>query len=426
MSRTRFWIEGLVPAAILLSLVPMLAPANGQKFAQSAVAHTNVQAVQAVQVVHADVQLVKVTVPALPAGTDAHAASELLQNAGLSVGNIRCDPGTGAPGRVTRFSPASGSILQRGSAVDIYVSGHCAFLPGGIGPIASHAHVIYHGTITAHPPQPSPSPPPPPPPPPPPDSSPPPPATQSCPDGSVILTTEACPAAATPDVAATPGPPVATPAGDDPAPPGQPSPATVPPPDPAPAPGAKPGVGGFVAPGDMQVDNWHEVQFAVAPDVVQLQVQVEGQALAGQKPIYVAPVMRVTLLPNPDFDVQPKTSAVQVIGNDLASTWLWSVRPHKGGNATLDALVEVGRMEGNQFVASDSYTRHVPVRVKVGTWKGFLAALQNASTLGDALSTLFNSWGKTLIALTALIGAVGGLVLAIRKRGKSTDKSEKE
>jgi len=155
---------------------------------------------------------------------------------------------------------------------------------------------------------------------------------------------------------------------------------------------------------------------------VQLQVQVEGQTLAGQKPIYVAPVMRVTLLPNPDFDVQAKTSAIQVIGNDLASTWLWSVRPHKGGNEMLDALVEVGRMNGNQFVAADSYTRHVPVRVKVGTWKGFLNALQNASTLGDAFATLFKSWDKTLIALTALIGAIGGLIVAIRKFGKRKGK----
>ena len=128
--------------------------------------------------------------------------------------------------------------------------------------------------------------------------------------------------------------------------------------------------------------------------------------------------MRVTLLPDPDFDVQAKTNAVQMIGNDLASTWLWSVRPHKGGNERLDALVEVGRMEGNKFVAADSYTRHVPVRVRVGTWKGFLNALKNASTLGDALSTLFTSWDKTLIALTALIGAVGGLIVAIRKGGK--------
>jgi len=31
----------------------------------------------------------------LPAGADAEAASDLLQKAGLSVGKIDCDPGTG-------------------------------------------------------------------------------------------------------------------------------------------------------------------------------------------------------------------------------------------------------------------------------------------------------------------------------------------
>ena len=403
MSRTRFWIHGLVPAAILLPLVSMLAPANGQEPLPTIVAHLGV----------------KVAVPALPAGADVHAAGDLLQKAGLSVGNIRCDPAAGTTGRVTRFLPASGAIVARGSAVDIYVSGHCAFLPGRIGPIAGHAHVIYHGTLTGQPSvATSASPPPPPPPPPPPGPPPPPPATQTCPDGSVIPATDGCPAPVQPGVAADPAPSAAAPSGDASAP-VQPATAPGQPAAPAPAPDAKPGVGAFVDPGDMEIDSWHEVEFAVAPDAVQLQVQVEGQTLAGQKPIYVAPVMRVTLLPNPDFDVQAKTNAVQMIGNDLASTWLWSVRPHKGGKERLDALVEVGRMEGNKFVAADSYTRHVPVRVKVGTWKGFLNALQNASTLGDALSTLFNSWDKTLIALTALITAIGGLVMAIRKGGKS-------
>ena len=415
MSRTRFSIDGLVPAAIFLSLVATPAPGKVQNFNQKLV------------VAQAGTQLAKVAVPALPAGTDLHAARELLQKAGLSVGNIHCDPDKGASGQVTRFSPASGTIVARGSAVDIHVTGHCAFLPGQIGGIAGQAHVIYHGTIPGYPlPTKAAAPPHPPPPPPPSPDTLPPPATQSCPDGSVILASQQCPASpgatATRAPASTPAPATTPAPGTGAAPPVQSPSEASPSPGPAPAPDARPGVGGFVAPGDMEVDSWHEVQFAVAPNAVQLQVQVEGQALAGQKPIYVAPVMRVTLLPNPDFDVQPKTEAIQQIGNDLASTWLWSVRPHKGGNEMLDALVEVGRMNGNQFVAADSYTRHVPVRVKVGTWKGFLNALQNASTLGDALATLFKSWDKTLIALTALIGAIGGLIIAIRKFGKRKGK----
>jgi len=415
MSRTRFWIGGLVPVTILLPVALTLASANAQEMNPDLVA------------AHAGLQLTRIAVPALPAGTDAQAASDLLQKAGLSVGKIRCDSGGGASGKVTRFSPASGTMLVRGSAVDIYVGGHCAFLPGQIGTIAGHSQIIYRGTIPGQLATVTAAPSPPPPPPPAPGETPPPPpppATQSCPDGSVILASEQCqaPQGAT----AAPGSADPTGAGAGAVPPGQSPSATTASPGPAPAPDAKPGVGGFVAPGDMEVDSWHEVQFAVAPDAVQLQVQVEGQTLAGQKPIYVAPVMRVTLLPNPDFDVQAKTNAVQVIGNDLASTWLWSVRPHKGGKAMLDALVEVGRMNGNQFVPADSYTRHVPVLVKVGTWQGFLNALKNASTLGDALSTLFTSWDKTLIGLTALIGAVGGLLIAIRKLGKGKAKRAKQ
>jgi len=118
---------------------------------------------------------------------------------------------------------------------------------------------------------------------------------------------------------------------------------------------------------------------------------------------------------------------VVITGSDKSATWLWNVRPLTGGERTLYATVEVlqrnpdGSLKkdaNGDYVASKPKTRHADVLVKVGTWKGFMIAIQNAATLGDVLGTLFSSWQKTLVALAALIGAASGVWLAVRNWGK--------
>jgi hypothetical protein len=179
------------------------------------------------------------------------------------------------------------------------------------------------------------------------------------------------------------------------------------------------GLGAFVDPGDMQVNNWSTVEFAVGLDKAALAEETEGQQLTEAHGVYLAPTMRVTLLPDPNFEAKPQSEAVQDTNPDRTATWFWKVKPLGGGDATLYARVEVGqrRADGSLAVAR-TYTRLVGVHVKVGTWQGFLNALKGAASLGEVLATLFGSWGKTLTALTALIAAAVGLWAAIRKLRK--------
>jgi hypothetical protein len=195
---------------------------------------------------------------------------------------------------------------------------------------------------------------------------------------------------------------------------------TTAPPVPAPAPaGVRKGLGAFVDPGDMEIDNWVTVEFVVGPDTAAITEETEGQPLTTPHPVFLSETMRVTLLPDPNFEIRPQSAAVQDTGPDMTATWQWKVKPSHGGNATLYAKVEVGtRQPDGSLAVARTYTRRVAVHVKVGTWKGFLNALRNASTLGEVLNTLFSAWEKTLLALAALIAAASGVWMAIKKWGK--------
>jgi hypothetical protein len=179
------------------------------------------------------------------------------------------------------------------------------------------------------------------------------------------------------------------------------------------------GRGAFVNPGDMEVNNWHRLEFVVGKTEVALAEESEDQDLGQPKEIYVAPVMRVTLEPDPNFEIRKQSPDVQETGGDLAASWQWSVKPLNGGSHALMARVEVlQKQPDGSVVASETYTRRLQVTVHVGTWQGFLNALKGAAGFGDLLATLFGSWGKTLTALTALIAAAVALWAAIRKLRK--------
>jgi hypothetical protein len=180
------------------------------------------------------------------------------------------------------------------------------------------------------------------------------------------------------------------------------------------------GRGAFVRPGDMEVNNWHKLEFVVGRTDAALVEESEGQELGQSREVFVAPVMRVTLLPDPDFEIRPQSPERQDTGTDRAASWQWRVKPLKGGAHELIAKVEVlqKQPDGTELVV-ETYTRRLPVTVHVGTWQGFLNALKGAASFGDLLGTLFSSWGKTLTALTALIAAAVGLWAAIRKLRKS-------
>lgn len=362
-------------------------------------------------------------VPDLADNLTIQAAPALLRSAGLQPGSFRCAPSSGAPGarvgRVTAFSPGSGTSLPRGSRVDMV-----AVLPNGCQHFASSMAIIVaiqsmHTMSHAHPPPPPP----------------PPPATQTCPDGSVILATDGCPVPPPPPPPPPPAPeadggddePTAVltpPATDTTADiPAEGPPEAVPPaegpPDVLPSPHAQKGRGAFVDPGDMEVDNWHHLEFVVGRNEAALAEESEDQELTRSKAIFVAPLMRVTLLPDPDFEIKPQSDVTQETGADRAASWQWMVKPLRGGSHALIAQVEVlERRPDGSIVSIETYKRRLAIRVRVGTWQGFLNALKGAATFGDILGTLFGSWGKTLTALTALIAAAVGLWAAIRKLRK--------
>ena len=198
-----------------------------------------------------------------------------------------------------------------------------------------------------------------------------------------------------------------------------------------PVPDAEKGRGAFVDPGDMEVDNWHRLEFVVGRNEAALAEESENQELTSSKAIFVAPLMRVTLLPDPDFEIKPQSDVTQETGTDRAASWQWMVKPLRGGSHALIAQVEVlERRPDGSTVSAETYKRRLAVKVRVGTWQGFLNALKGAATFGDVLGTLFGSWGKTLTSIAAMVTAVPTIWLAIqawrkRKKAKAADSEAK-
>ena len=182
--------------------------------------------------------------------------------------------------------------------------------------------------------------------------------------------------------------------------------------------GIEQGVAAFVKPPPMIVDHWYVVEFAASPSEAKLHEETEGQQLTASTNVYVAPMMRVTLLDNPAFQIKPKGAAEQPTGLDKTATWLWDVMPKSTDASKLEAKVEVLRKRADgSFETIESYTRKVDVTVRVAGLKRTLAVIDDASTLGSKLTGLFGTWQKTIAALVALIGALGLLAwkLGLRK-----------
>ena len=179
------------------------------------------------------------------------------------------------------------------------------------------------------------------------------------------------------------------------------------------------GRGAFSKLPDLVVGKSYPLSFVVGPDEEAIEDEAGGLEMAESQSVYVAPMMRVTLLPNPNFETTAASRAEQPTGADRSATWQWNIVPKRDGTHTLSATVEVLRQNPDGgYTTIESKTRHVELDVEVGTWQGFMTALQNAASLADVTTTLFNSWGKTLAALAALIAAIFGVPIAIREGRK--------
>jgi len=178
--------------------------------------------------------------------------------------------------------------------------------------------------------------------------------------------------------------------------------------------GIQPGKGAFANPAPMEVGSWSRLEFLVAPDAAGIAAEAGGRATSPTEDIFIAPVMRVTLLPDPNFDISPQTPAEQRIGLDKRASWHWNVKPkERGGTFTLVARVQI--LDDGEIV--DDYTRRVDVRVTVGRRQRIAEEIGFLAKLGDQLAGLFGSWQKALAALAALITAAFALWRVIKSRG---------
>ena len=128
--------------------------------------------------------------------------------------------------------------------------------------------------------------------------------------------------------------------------------------------------------------------------------------------------MRVTLLPDPNFQIRQKSKAMQETGPDLAATWQWDVKPAAEGTHTLIAQVDVLEKTNGRFQVFNRYSRRVSVHVGVGTIQDVLNRIRDAETIGDALTALFKSLRATLLALAGLLLVGFGLRSLIRRHRK--------
>ena len=177
----------------------------------------------------------------------------------------------------------------------------------------------------------------------------------------------------------------------------------------------QPGWGGFAQPSDLWVGSATRIQFSVAPDQAGVVEELDGAAAAPMRRIMLAARMQVQLLPDPNFEIVPldPPSGEQPIGPDRRASWIWDVTPRGTNNQPyrLTAIVRALDQAGRQI---DSYPKYVTVTVRIGTWRGFVNALQNAKSAGDLVSAASRSWETAVLSITAFVTALGGLFVAIR------------
>ena len=175
-----------------------------------------------------------------------------------------------------------------------------------------------------------------------------------------------------------------------------------------------PGVGSFAKPPAMQVGDWYTISFVVARNPSALSNETD-LPLGKPHPVFVSPVMSVRLLEDRNFASKPMTAELKSLGPDLSGVWEWNVSPLRDGAHDLTAEVAVMSPSPSGYSTLESYTRHVSIRVSVGSWEAFLADLRNVATAGDLVNAVLASWYGVLATLSLLIGAGFGVVWAWRK-----------
>ncbi|MEA1013199.1 hypothetical protein [Sphingosinicella sp. LY1275] len=164
----------------------------------------------------------------------------------------------------------------------------------------------------------------------------------------------------------------------------------------------------------MWVGETTPLQFVVAPDEAGISEAAEDAETSEIRRIDISVRMRVTLLPHRNFEIVSKDrSPEQPLGRDERASWAWDVTPLKeGGDFTLFAEIEVLDAAGHPL---DSYKKRVPVAVDVDWWRSFVALAERAETGSDLLRAVVRSWETTLLAIAALLAALAGVAVGVRK-----------
>lgn len=183
--------------------------------------------------------------------------------------------------------------------------------------------------------------------------------------------------------------------------------------------GVEHGLGAFVTPPPMKLNQVETLKFVVAPNEAALRDESNQATLEPTKAIYVGKAMRVTLRPNPSFEIAPTTEAMQLTLANKSATWVWNVKPLNTHNRKLEAYIEVFALNDDDSIGKklDDYPRDVTIQVEVDQAQRLGETVDKWTLFADKLSKFFGSWQKAVGSLVALLGALGLLAwkLGLRK-----------
>jgi len=183
--------------------------------------------------------------------------------------------------------------------------------------------------------------------------------------------------------------------------------------------GVEHGLGAFVTPPPMKLKQVETLKFVVAPNEAALREESNKATLEPTKAIYVGKAMRVTLRPNPSFEITPTTEAMQLTLTNKSATWVWNVKPLNTHNRKLEAYIEVFALKDDDSIGKriDDYPRDVTIEVEMDSAQRISKFADDGTIVADSFTKLFGSWQKTIGALVALLGAIGLLAwkLGLRK-----------
>lgn len=180
----------------------------------------------------------------------------------------------------------------------------------------------------------------------------------------------------------------------------------------------KPALAGFNAPAEVQLGDTVPIRFVISRDQTPpAELLRDLPGTAREFPVRVARFVRAELTARGGgLVVTPRSAARQDLLTRPQASWDWDVEAKAGGTQrlTLRVSIEVGQDDSGKLWET-SQDRQILVRVPADA--RFASLLRRSVPLVGDLRTL-------VIALTALVAALGALWLAIRRFGRTDNSGE--